>query len=133
MRLNKLAVLGFSALVLTGSVTGAALATNSGARTAGRRTADRTAAATSHATTAQRSVARQRRSGTATPARTAAARTTAGRMSTTRSGRQALPWRLNLNGYSGGVATGHIGHMKIGMAGPGCTTVIDGTSPLRAK
>ena len=40
----------------------------------------------------------------------------------------ALPWRLNLDGYSGGVATGHIGHMKIRMSGPPCKTVIDGTS-----
>jgi hypothetical protein len=40
----------------------------------------------------------------------------------------ALPWRLNLNGYNSGVVTGHIGHIKIRMAGPGCTTVIDGTS-----
>jgi hypothetical protein len=39
-----------------------------------------------------------------------------------------LPWRLSLNSYSGGVVTGHIGHMKIRMSGPGCRTVIDGTS-----
>jgi len=38
-----------------------------------------------------------------------------------------LPWHLNLASYGNGVATGTISHMRITLAGPSCTAVIDGT------
>lgn len=41
-----------------------------------------------------------------------------------------LPWRVNLSGYQRGAATGNVSHIRLGLAGPSCSAVIDGTSAI---
>ena len=38
-----------------------------------------------------------------------------------------LPWHVNLSGYHGGVATGNVSHIQLGLGGPSCSATIDGT------
>ena len=40
----------------------------------------------------------------------------------------ALPWYINFTSYASGAASGNISGIDVGVSGPGCSAVVDGTS-----